>query len=78
MKRFFPLLILLVILSGCMETNTLYNARKYYKSAQSRPLNANGRPTNQAVEEYTKAIKKCGIILSRPNPGKEADDALFI
>jgi TolA-binding protein len=61
-----------------METNTLYNARKYYKSAQSRPLNANGRPTNQAVEEYTKAIKKCGIILSRPNPGKEADDALFI
>ena len=78
MKRFFPLLILFVILSGCMETNTLYNARKYYKSAQSRPLNANGRPTNQAVEEYTKAIKKCGIILSRPNPGKEADDALFI
>jgi len=78
MKRYIPLLMILLILSGCMETNTLYNARKYYKSAQSRPLNANGRPTNQAVEEYTKAIKKCGIILSRPNPGKEADDALFI
>ncbi|MCB5258605.1 MAG: tetratricopeptide repeat protein [Candidatus Syntrophosphaera sp.] len=78
MKRYFTLLIILLILTGCMETNTLYNARKYYKLAQSRPLNANGRPNNQAVEEYTKAIKKCGIILSRPDPGKEADDALFL
>jgi len=56
----------------------MYNARNYFKSAQARPLNANGRPNPQAVADYTKTIEKCGIILTDKKDGAEADDALFL
>ncbi|MCK9556923.1 MAG: tetratricopeptide repeat protein [Candidatus Cloacimonetes bacterium] len=71
-------LALFGMLVACGIDNTMYNANKYFKSAQDRALNANGRPTPQAVDEYTKAIQKCGIILSRNSKGKQADDALFL
>jgi len=71
-------LLLCIILVACGIDNTMYNAKNYFKSAQARTLNANGRPTPQAVDEYTKAIQKCGIILSRNSKGKRADDALFL
>ncbi len=78
MRKIAPLLLLALALASCMQVNTMYNARKYFASAQARPLSANGRPNNQAVEEYTKAIKKCGIILSNEKQGKLTDDALFL
>lgn len=78
MRKFFALLLLALALASCSQVNTLYNARKYFKAAQARPLNANGRPNNQAVEEYTKAIKKCGIILSNEKQDRRTDDALFL
>ncbi|MBW6514664.1 MAG: tetratricopeptide repeat protein [Candidatus Syntrophosphaera sp.] len=71
-------LLLPLLLFSCGLNNTMYNARKYFTAAQARPLNANGRATPQAVEDYTKAIKKCGIILSREKPGRNTDDALFL
>lgn len=71
-------LVLALGLVACGLDNTMYNAKNYFKSAQGRALNANGRPTPQAVDEYTKAIQKCGIILSRNSKGKRADDALFL
>lgn len=58
--------------------NTMYNARKYYNSAKNRPLNTNGRPNNQAIEEYTKTIKKCGIIITERKKSAQMDDALFL
>ncbi len=69
---------LLFMIVACGIDNTMYNAKNYFESAQERALNANGRPTPQAVDEYTKAIQKCGIILSRNSKGKRADDALFL
>ncbi len=78
MRKIVPLLLLAFALASCIQVNTLYNARKYFNAAQARPLNANGRPNNQAVEEYTKAIKKCGIILSNEVRDSRTDDALFL
>lgn len=66
------------MLASCGLNNTMYNARKYFRTAQGRALNANGKPTNQAVQEYTKAIQKCGIILSNPKTTRNTDDALFL
>lgn len=71
-------LIILVLVAACGIDNTMYNARNYFKSAQDRPLNNMGRPTAQAVDEYTKAIKKCGMILSDGGKGPRAHDALFL
>jgi TolA-binding protein len=76
--RILILLAVLAMLVACGIDNTMYNAKNYFKSAQGRALNANGRPTPQAVDEYTKAIQKCGIVLSRNSTGKRADDALFL
>ncbi len=80
MKRpYLPILLpLLLLVLSCGIDNTMYNARNYFKAAQARPLNANGRPTPQAVDEYTKAIKKCGIILTEKKDSRIADDALFL
>lgn len=80
MKRNYGafLLVLLIVISACGIDNTMYNAKNYFESAQERPLNANGRPTPQAVSDYTKAIQKCGIILSDGGKSKRADEALFL
>ena len=78
MRKIVPLLLLALALASCIQVNTLYNARKYFAAAQARPLNANGRPNNQAVEEYTKTIQKCGIILSNPTRDSRTDDALYL
>ncbi|MCB5261433.1 MAG: tetratricopeptide repeat protein [Candidatus Cloacimonetes bacterium] len=80
MRRIYVALLLAMLfaLLGCGIDNTMYNARKYFDLAQARPLAANGRPAPQAVSDYTKAIKKCGIILSDGGKGKRADDALFL
>lgn len=80
MRRLYAAIIIAVLfaLLGCGIDNTMYNAKKYFESAQVRPLGANGRPAPQAVSDYTKTIKKCGIILSDGGKGKRADDALFL
>lgn len=75
--KFTFLLACLTLLWAC-NINTMYNARKYFKSAQDRPLNTNGKPNSQAIDDYTKTIKKCGIILSASKKGPNVDDALFL
>ncbi|HOD17450.1 MAG TPA: tetratricopeptide repeat protein [Candidatus Cloacimonadota bacterium] len=67
-----------LVISSCSYDNSLYNAKKYFKSARKRPLTQDGRPSPQAVDEYTKAIKKCGYILTEKKNSKQVDDALFI
>lgn len=71
-------LVLFIALSGCGIDNTMYNAKRYFKAAQERPLTAQGRPSNLSVNDYTKAIQKCGIILSENSKGPKAEDALFL
>ncbi len=78
MKKLLCALCLLALLAACSIDNTMYNARSYFKSAKARPLNANGRPSPQAVADYTKSIEKCGIILTERRNSKDADDALFL
>jgi tetratricopeptide (TPR) repeat protein len=80
MKTRYSLLVLALclLLVSCGLNNTMYNARKYFKAAQARPLNANGMPSPQAVEEYTKTIQKCGIIITeRPN-SKKLDEVVYL
>lgn len=74
----FFLLWIIMFNWGCGYDNTLYNARKYFKSAQNKPLNPSGKPTPQAIEDYTKTIKKCGYILTERPKSSQADDALFL
>ncbi|MDZ4121650.1 MAG: tetratricopeptide repeat protein, partial [Candidatus Cloacimonadaceae bacterium] len=78
MKKLLIALCLCSLVLACSLDNTMYNARNYFKAAKARPLNANGRPTPQAITEYTKAIEKCGIILTDRPKSKDADDALFL
>jgi TolA-binding protein len=81
-KAFYLLILLslicLLAVMGCSIDNSLYNARKNFISARNRPLNPNGKPTQTAIDEYTKTIKKCGYILTDRKNSKEADDALFL
>ncbi|HOH60396.1 MAG TPA: tetratricopeptide repeat protein, partial [Candidatus Cloacimonadota bacterium] len=78
MRKILGLTLVLLILAACGIDNTMYNAQQYFKTAQGRALNANGRPTPQAVDEYTKTIKKCGVILSGNKKSRRADDALYL
>ena len=78
MRKILGLTLVLLMLVACGIDNTMYNAQQYYKTAQDRALNASGRPTPQAVDEYTKTIKKCGVILSRNKKSRRADDALYL
>ncbi|HAN40803.1 MAG TPA: hypothetical protein DCQ12_02635 [Candidatus Cloacimonas sp.] len=80
MKTRYSLLVLALclLLASCGLTNTMYNARKYFKAAQARPLNANGMPSPQAVEEYTKTIQKCGIIITEKPNSKKLDDVVYL
>jgi len=69
---------ILFLFANCSYDNTLYNAKKYFKAAQNRPLTQTGKPTPQAVDEYNKTIQKCGYILTERKNSPEADDALFL
>lgn len=78
-SRFVSTVLILAIWSivGCSYDNTLYNAKKYYYSAQKKPLNQNDKPSPQAIDEYTKTIRKCGYILTERKNSSEVDDALY-
>lgn len=70
--------VIFILLSSCAYYNTFYNAKQFYKSAQSKALTNKGKASSQAIEEYNKVIKKCGIILTDYKDSKWADDALFL
>ncbi len=83
MKRrilYFTPLLALVLLAGCTFAyfNVFYNAEQYFKDAQEAPLRDNGKPNANAVQNYNKAIKKCGIILTDYKDSRWADDALYM
>lgn len=80
MKTQLSILILLICLIAvsCSIDNSMYNARQYFATAQNRPLGSNGRPSAQAIADYTKVIEKCGFILTERKHSREADDALFL
>ena len=77
LHRLFVALLSLLALFAC-EVNTMYNARVYFRQAQAQPLNNQGRPNAQAVENYTKTIKKCGIIITANKKGARLEDAYFL
>ncbi len=71
-------LILFLIFSNCAYFNTFYNAKKFFKSAQDQPLKENGKPNSSAIQNYTKAMKKCGLVITNYKKSKYVDDALFM
>jgi len=77
-RSLFTTVVLGLLIVSCGLNNTMYNARKYFRSAQARPLNSNGKPTPQAIDEYTKTIQKCGVIITERKGSKIIDDALYL
>jgi len=77
-SRIFVVMAILLFAGGCAYYNTFFNAEKYFANANKMPLLDNGRPNPNAVRDYNKAIKKCGIILTEYKDTKYADDALFL
>ena len=77
-SKFISLLVFILILSSCAYYNTFYNAKKFFKAAQDQPLRENGKPNSTAIQNYTKAMKKCGLVLTNYKNSKYADDALFM
>ena len=78
MKKLIFAIVIITIITGCAYYNTFFNAEQYFKSAQNESLSADGKPSRSAVQNYNKAMKKCGIILTDYKEGKWADDALFM
>lgn len=74
----FLSMVIVTMLSSCAYYNTFYNAEKYFAEAQKRPLTAQGRPNAQAIEDYNKVIRKCGVILTEYKDSKWVDNALFL
>jgi len=72
------LLGIVLFFTSCAYYNTFYNAKKYFESAQKKPLTNRNKPSANAIEEYNKVIKKCGVILTDYKDSKWADDALFL
>ncbi|HQB41790.1 MAG TPA: tetratricopeptide repeat protein [Candidatus Cloacimonadota bacterium] len=72
------LLVIVLFFTSCAYYNTFYNAKKYFESAQKKPLTNRNKPSANAIEEYNKVIKKCGVILTEYKESKWADDALFL
>lgn len=70
-------LISVLLLSACVYYNTLYNANKLFEEAQKAPL-TKGRATGAARQKYSKAMKKCGYILTEHKNSQYADDALYL
>ncbi len=81
-KRILFLAIIAVglLLTSCTFAylNVFYNAEQYFKEAQEAPLRENGKPNASATQNYNKAIKKCGIILTDYKDSRWADDALYM
>ncbi|MBC8384785.1 MAG: tetratricopeptide repeat protein [Candidatus Cloacimonetes bacterium] len=77
-KYWILLLITFFLLTSCVYYNTFYNAKKFFKKAHDLPVGANGKPSQNAIQNYNKASKKCGIILTEYKKSQYADDALFM
>jgi TolA-binding protein len=78
MKKIIIAFITIILLGSCAYYNTFFNAEQYFKNAQKESLSADGKPSRSAVQNYNKAMKKCGIILTDYKDGKWADDAMFM
>ncbi|NLK49756.1 MAG: tetratricopeptide repeat protein, partial [Candidatus Cloacimonetes bacterium] len=77
-KLLFASLLIVLLITSCGIDNTMFNARKYFKQAQDRPLTSSGRPSPQAVDEYTKTIQKCGVIITEKKGKKTLSEAVFL
>lgn len=77
-KTGWLILILLLVSAGCVYYNTFFNAEQYFDQAQKMELRDNDKPTANAIQNYNKTIKKCGIVLTDYKDSKYADDALYL
>ncbi len=81
MKRVFilsALVIAIIFLASCAYYNTFYNAKELFKEASSRDLEASGRASRAAQQEYNDVIKKCASLLEFYPNSKYVDDAIYL
>ncbi|MCF7919190.1 MAG: tetratricopeptide repeat protein [Candidatus Cloacimonetes bacterium] len=77
MKSIRLILLGILLFTGCAYYNTFYNAKKYFTLAQEEDIK-DGKPSRTAMQNYDKAMQKCGIILTDYKDSKWAEDALFM
>ncbi len=78
MRKLILAIFIIFLLTTCVYYNTFFNAEEYFKSAQEEKIQAGDKPSRNADQNYNKAMKKCGIILTDYPKSKWADDALFM
>ncbi|MBI9031755.1 tetratricopeptide repeat protein [bacterium] len=81
MKKVFILLALLLVLTlvgGCAYYNTFYNAKKLFADASSQDLEASGRASRAAQQQYNDVIKKCASLIEFYPNSKYVDDAIYL
>jgi len=72
-------IIFLLFFSGCAYYNTFFNAKKFFKEAETeRKKNQEQSTSNAAKQKYTKAIEKASRLLEFYPNSKYVDDALFL
>ncbi len=72
------LVVFALLMTSCVYYNTVYNAEKYFASAQEQPLRDTGRPGPRAIQDYDKVIERCTYILKEHSDSKWADNALYL
>lgn len=81
MKRVFiisALVIVLLLLGSCAYYNTFYNAKQLFEDASSKDLEASGRASRAAQQQYNDVIKKCASLLEFYPKSKYVDDAIYL
>ncbi len=81
MKKVFilsALVIVSLLLGSCAYYNTFYNAKKLFEDASSQELEASGRASRSAQQQYNDVIKKCASLLEFYPNSKYVDDAIYL
>lgn len=84
MRRHARLLLLLLVVGsvagGCAYFNLFYNAEKAFSEAEAlgREVDPRNQPTSQQRQQYTRAIRKCRMLIDEYPESDLVDDALFL
>lgn len=84
MRRYARLVLVLLVVGsvagGCAYFNLFYNAEKAFSEAEAlgREVDPRNQPTSQQRQQYTRAIRKCRMLIDEYPESDLVDDALFL
>ncbi len=81
MRKYFLLILMLLVSSGCVYFNTFYNAEQSFKDAlkiiEESPDSDEELPSNAKIK-LGKAIEKSQLVIEKYPESKYVDDAIYI